>query len=132
MLFDINVVPKKYKNSPKVQPTPNTELRYIGNRRCHINSLSYAKTEPKVKKIIGCLQVFNCGYSCVHFVVEMLNGDIVDPTFGNMISEYDYIIELKEYKIEEFKPRTELNELKREIFLEHNFFKRAFNSEDDM
>jgi len=107
---------KKFKHNKKVKLKAKKNIQYIGNFKCHTNSLSYAvKHKSKVKCIVGGLQVFT---DCVvaHFIVKMKDGTYIDPTYGNMIGMYESFIEVKKYTIKEFAPTDDLMDMKRIIY----------------
>ena len=105
-------------------------LNYLGNYKCHNNSLNYALKYPeKVKAILGCAQVFNDDGVAAHFVVKLKNGTIVDPTFGRLTSvAYSYLIQIESYTITEFKPERELVNLKKHLFSLAPWYARLFSS----
>ena len=118
------MVPEQLKYKEIIKCTPRG--KYIGNRKCHINCLSYALRHPdKVKSIVGVLQVFNDSESVAHFVLEMADGTYYDPTYGNMSGILDsYCIPIEYYKVESFKPTRELQNLKDYLFsLRHWFYR---------
>ena len=107
---------KKFKQNKKVKLKAKKNMQYIGNFKCHTNSLSYAiKHKKKVKCIVGGLQVFTDDV-VAHFIVKMKDGTYIDPTYGNMIGMYESFIEVKKYKIKEFNPIDALMDMKRTIY----------------
>jgi hypothetical protein len=102
---------------------------YIGNYKCHMNSLNYALKHPKkVKAIVGCIQVFKDDSICAHFVVQLHNGDIIDPTYGRLADTYGYLIEIEHYAVNSFNPDRELNNLKRHLYYKLPWYRRIFAS----
>jgi hypothetical protein len=101
---------------------------YLGNRKCHVNSLSYARRHPtKVKQIIGCLQVFDDNTGVAHFVVELKDGTILDPTFGNMSSTmYKYVVPLEYYTVAGFSPTRDLVNLKAFLYDQLPWYHKLF------
>lgn len=115
-------------------PQPLDRGKYIGNQRCHINSLSYALKNPKqVKSIIGCLQVFSDKSGVAHFVVELNDGTIIDTTYGNCVSKlYLYLIPIERYSPDAFKPNRDLRNLKAHLHRQLPWYIRWFTSADNM
>jgi len=111
-----NRILKKFKYNKKVKVKSKKSIEFIGNYKCHLNSLSYAmKYTGKVKCIVGGVQVFT---DCVvaHFVVKLKDGTFVDPTYGNMSEMYESFIVVKKYKIKDFEPLDALMNMKRTIY----------------
>ena len=107
---------KKLKKNKRVKVTQKKNMQYIGNFKCHSNSLSYAiKHKKKVKCIVGGVQVFT---DCVvaHFIVEMKDGTYIDPTYGNVSDMYDSFIIVEKYKPKDFQPLDELMNMKRTMY----------------
>lgn len=102
---------------------------YIGNQRCHKNSLNYALKKKQSSEILGCLQIFDDSSMVAHFVVKMNNGDIIDPTFGRLSStSYSYLIVIESYKISTFNPNRELTNLKKYIYNLLPWYLKLFTS----
>lgn len=103
--------------------------KYIGNRKCHVNCLSYANRHPeKVVSIIGTAQIFKDDYCVAHFILKMDDGTYFDPTYGNMSGILDsYQIQIEEYKIENFSPDRELDNLKEYLYNLNPWLWRLFN-----
>lgn len=108
-------------------------LDYIGNYKCHNNSLNYALKKPhKVDKILGCLQIFNDSTSVVHFVVRLNDGTILDPTYGRISSvAYSHLIVIQEYNIKGFHPNRELTNLKKYMYNQLPWYLRIFANVKD-
>lgn len=104
--------------------------KYIGNDRCHVNCLSYALRHPKkVKCILGVAQVFNDEDCVAHFIVELIDGTFIDPTYGNMAKQlYSYCIPIERYEISTFSPNRELQNLKDYLFSIQPWYYRLFKS----
>lgn len=120
-----------------VQLTQHKEIEYavdkgkfIGNYKCHCNSLDYALKHPMdVSCIVGCLQVFNDETGVAHFVVKLHNGDIIDPTYGGLSSRlYSHIVPIEEYKVSTFKPNRELINLKQHLYDQLPWSSKLFHS----
>jgi len=86
---------------------------YIGNRKCHINSLSFARNNPGAM-IISCIQIFEDSYPIAHFIVKK-DGKYFDPTMGNMIDLTQKYLFVKEMSPEIFEPINELIKAKKNI-----------------
>ena len=118
------MIPEQLKHKEIIKCTPKG--KYIGNYKCHVNSLSYAlRNTDKVRSIVGVLQVFNDSECVAHFILEMADGTYYDPTYGNMSGIMDsYCIPIEYYKVESFKPSRELQNLKDYLFsLRHWFYR---------
>jgi len=113
---------------------PIDKGKYLGNYKCHCNSLSYALRHPNdVKCILGCLQVFSDQTGVAHFVVKLYDGTIIDPTYGNLATtQYSYLLPLQEYKINSFSPNRELINLKKYLFNQLPWHRRLFSSHNNM
>ncbi len=113
---------------------PINKGRFIGNYQCHVNSLSYAKRNiDKCSKILGCAQVFSDGGVVAHFVVKLKNGDIIDPTYGNVSENmYSYLIVIESYNIDTFKPTRELTELKLYLYSRLPWYKKLFTNKNNI
>jgi hypothetical protein len=96
---------KEFYNIPYLDVTPKG--KYIGNRHCHINSLSYALRHKKAKYILLCAQEFSNQW-VAHCVVEMEDGTVIDPTYGNMVEDYIGLKMLRKHTIDGFEPRDRL------------------------
>jgi hypothetical protein len=106
--------------------------KFLGNRKCHINSLDYAISHKNVSKILGCIQVFNEGDTVAHFVVKLNDGTIIDPTYGRMSSRmYKHLVIITEYDINTFEPTRELNNLKEYIYDLLPWYVKLFKSPND-
>lgn len=107
---------KKFKHNKKVKIKSKKSLEFIGNYKCHLNSLSYAlKHKNKVECIVGGVQVFtDCAVA--HFVVKMKDGTYIDATYGNMAGMYECFIVVETYKIKDFAPLDALMNMKRTIY----------------
>ena len=106
---------------------------YIGNYKCHFNSLSYALSKRGVSCIVGGVQVFYDGTGVAHFIVKLNNGTYIDPTFGNVTSKaYSHFIPLEEYNIKTFKPNRELLNLKFYLYSLLPWYLKLFVSKNDM
>lgn len=119
-------IPKSLEHKEIIQCKPKG--KYIGNYKCHVNCLSYARRHPdKVKSIVGVAQVFN-DHSCVaHFIIQLLDGTYIDPTYGNMTKElYKYCIPIEYYNVSTFKPSRELQNLKDYLFSLTPWYFRLF------
>ena len=103
--------------------------KYIGNRNCHVNCLSYAHRHPeKVVSIIGVAQIMKDDDCVAHFILKMDDGTYFDPTYGNMSGILDsYHIQIEEYKIENFSPDRELYNLKEYLYNLNPWLWRLFN-----
>ena len=110
--------------------TPINKGKFMGNYKCHVNSLSYAlKHSKNVKCIVGCLQVFNDSSGVAHFVVKLNNGDLIDPTYGRVSSTmYAYLLPLQEYEVTTFSPNRELTNLKDHLHNQLPWLHRMFTS----
>lgn len=106
------------------------KLDYLGNYKCHQNSLNYALKHPnKVESIIGGIQVFKNGDSVAHFIVKMKDGTYRDPSYGRLSSvNYSYLIPIEEYSIRGFSPNRELRNLKEYLFSKLPWYVRLFSS----
>lgn len=111
-----NSVPPQLQHKEIIKCVPKG--KYIGNYRCHVNCLSYARNHPKrVKHIVGVAQVFNDDTCVAHFVLELTNGAYFDPTYGNMSGTLDsYLIPIERYTVDTFNPDRELTYLKNYLF----------------
>lgn len=103
---------------------------YIGNYRCHVNCLSYARKHPKkVKYIVGVAQVFNDNTCVAHFIIQLIDGTYIDPTYGNMTKQlYSYCIPIEYYDVSTFKPNRELQNLKDYLFSLQPWYYRLFRT----
>ena len=122
----MNTLPKQLDHKEIINCKPVG--KYIGNDRCHVNCLSYARRRPdKVKSIVGVAQVFN-DHSCVaHFIVQFMDGTYFDPTYGNMADVlYNYCVPLEYYDIATFVPNRELQNLKDYLFSLTPWYFRLF------
>lgn len=121
------MVPQRIKNNATIK-CETSDLLYVGNKRCHMNCLSYYRANTQiVDKIIGVAQVFDDGKCVAHFVIKLKNGNYIDPTHGNISGLYDSLIPLKEYKPESFNPYYELTSLKDYIFEMNPWYYRWFH-----
>lgn len=119
------IIPKQLINNKKIKCAPIGS--YIGNRKCHNNSLSYALNNTSVTAIVAVAQVFSDNTCVAHFIVKLKNGAYIDPTYGNLTGELDeYLIEIKEYSIENFDPIKELIYLKNYLFNLQPWYIRLF------
>ena len=102
---------------------------YIGNYRCHVNCLSYARKHPKkVKHIVGVAQVFSDNSCVAHFIVELYDGTYIDPTYGNMSKLlYSYCVPIERYEIKTFNSSRELQNLKDYLFSLQPWYYRLFH-----
>ena len=103
--------------------------KYIGNYKCHVNCLSYAIRHPnKVKSIVGVAQVFNDDSCVAHFIIQLIDGTYIDPTYGNMTKElYSYCIPIERYVIDTFNANRELQNLKDYLFSLQPWYYRLFH-----
>lgn len=113
-----NYLLNKCKMMEEVQITDLSNMIYKGNRKCQVNSLSYAlKHKDKVRNIVAGIQVFSDG-PIAHFVIELNNGLYVDPTYGNVSTQmYEHFIPIKTYDdFDSFVPNEELMNMKQYIY----------------
>ena len=103
--------------------------KYIGNYKCHINCLSYAIRHPKkVKHILGVAQVFNDNTCVAHFILELIDGTYIDPTYGNMSQQlYSYCIPIECYDVATFNVNRELQNLKDYLFSLQPWYYKLFH-----
>ena len=113
---------------------PIDKGKYLGNYKCHCNSLSYALRHPKsVDCIIGCLQVFSDGTGVAHFVVKCYDGTIIDPSYGNLsTTSYEYLLPIEEYKVSTFSPNRELLNLKAYLYNQLPWYTKLFTRKSNM
>jgi len=106
--------------------TFKSEGQYLGNRRCHKNVLSYALANKlSVASIVGGIQIYSEDEIYAHFVVELSDGTLIDPTFGNLTStEYTSFKIVERFKVSDFNPYQELMKLKRELYAAQSLFTR--------
>ena len=104
--------------------------KYIGNYKCHVNCLSYARKHPKkVKYIVGVAQVFSDNSCVAHFILELVDGTYIDPSYGNMSDLlYNYCIPIERYEVNTFNPGRELENLKEYLFSLRPWYYQLFNS----
>ena len=101
--------------------------KYLGNYKCHANSLSYALRHPNVVAIVGVMQVFNDATGVAHFIVKLDDGTYLDPTYGNLSEVlYEYCIVIEEYKVDTFNPNRELQNLKDYLYSLQPWYSKLF------
>lgn len=103
--------------------------KYRGNYKCHVNSLEYARLHSsKVKSIVGVLQVFDNDDAVAHFIVELLDGTYIDPSYGIMLDEYRYNIIIEHYNVSTFNANRDLGLLKEYLYSLLPWYIRLFTT----
>lgn len=121
------IMPNQLKHKEIIKCIPKG--KYIGNRNCHCNCLSYAIKHNNVKFIHGVAQVFHNDEVCAHFILELNDGPYIDPTYGNLTSiQYKYCIPIEKYEISTFNPDRELQNLKDYIYSMQPFHYRLLHA----
>ena len=106
-----------------------SKLNFLGNYKCHMNCLNYARKHKSVVKIVGVAQVFNDNGIVAHFIVKLKNGTYLDPSYGRLSSiGYQYNIKIEEYNVETFNPSRELSNLKEYLFYKLPWYVRLFKN----
>jgi len=107
--------------------------KYRGNQRCHVNSLEYARRHPEqVKSIVGVIQVFDGNDAYCHFIVELLDGNYIDPSYGIMVDQYSYNIPIEYYKVSGFHAERDLQMLKEYAHTLLPWYKRIVTNPVDL
>lgn len=113
---DKKVLKKLRKEYEEIKVKPMVNTLFLGNSKCHINALSYAKKHPKkVAYIVGGCQVWS-NMIVAHFIIELKDGTYVDPTYGNMTKLFESFLIMRRYEKDEFLPEEGLYKLKRKLY----------------
>lgn len=121
-------IPDQLKRKETIKCVPSG--RYMGNYKCHVNCLSYAKMYPRnIDSIIGVAQVYNDDTCCAHFILKMKDNTYFDPTYGNMADTlYKYNIFIERYEVSRFNPNRELQNLKEHLYSMRSFWHKMIYS----
>lgn len=121
-----NFIPKSLLHREIIKCKPMG--KYLGNYKCHANCLSYALRKGNVSKIIGVAQIFNDESCVTHFILLLIDGTYIDPTYGNLTNVmYSHNIIIEEYEVDTFNPNRELNNLRNYIFNLLPWYHRLFH-----
>lgn len=113
----VEAIKRKIKFEETADVVSKDNLKYIGNYKCHLNSLSYAvKHSEKVKSIVGGIQIFSDDV-VAHFIIELNTGEYIDVTYGNLAyALYEDFVIVKKWNWQEFNAGGELMSMKQYIY----------------
>ena len=113
----VEAIKRKIKYEETADVVSKDNLRFIGNYKCHLNSLSYAvKHSEKVKSIVGGIQIFSDDL-VAHFIIELNTGEYIDVTYGNLAyTLYEDFVIVKKWHWQEFNAGLELMNMKEHIY----------------